>query len=153
MRTYGHTDYLRLVGIFVTAGSVLVGSLVVVTLTSAGVSQLNTYFWATIATAALLSPNISLIPGCLGLVRDPETSTGVWVFFFNIGSVYHLLRPSHNELVALESRMASDRNILDTGHLRTISVRAHADGAQVNQHRPPYKAMLRTSFSCRKWWS
>lgn len=87
MRTYEHADYLRLFGIFVAAGSVLAGSLVVVALASAGVAHQNTYFWATIATAALLSPNVyPLIPASVGLVRDPEASTRAWVFSIILGS-------------------------------------------------------------------
>jgi hypothetical protein len=80
-RVDSHVDQLRLVGVFVAVGSALAGCLCVLTLLSAGVSPSSTYIWATVIAAFVLSPNMyPLIPQTLALVRDPEASTGAWIF-------------------------------------------------------------------------
>lgn len=69
------------------AGSVLVGCLVILALQSAAAAHSSAYLLASAATAAVLSPNVyPLIPGALSLVRDPETSTGAWVFLVILAS-------------------------------------------------------------------
>ena len=80
-RVYSHADQLRLLGIFVAAGSALAGSLCALTLLSAGVSPSSAYLWATVIAASSLLPNLyPLIPQTVGLVRDPQASTRAWIF-------------------------------------------------------------------------
>ena len=80
-RVFSQVDRNRLLGIFVAAGSVLVGCMTVLTLSSAQAPSSTTYFWASLAAVSILPPNVyPLIPHTYGYWRDPETRTNGWVF-------------------------------------------------------------------------
>jgi len=87
-RVFSYVDQVRLVGIFLAAGSVLVGCLAVLTLSSAEVSSATTYAWASFAAVSILSPNVyPLVPHTYGFWRDPEISTRGWVFAIVMGQL------------------------------------------------------------------
>ena len=75
-RVYSSADKIRIEGILLLAGSVLVGSLCVLTLTGAGLSAPATFGWASLVAAALQFPNFftGFSRGYV-LVKSPESST------------------------------------------------------------------------------
>jgi hypothetical protein len=80
-RVFSQVDQDRLLGIFVAAGSVLVGCMTVLTLSSAQAPSSTTYVWASLAAVLILPPNVHpLISHTYSYWRDPETRTNGWVF-------------------------------------------------------------------------
>jgi len=82
-RTYAATESFRIEGIFLMAGSVMVGSLCALTLTGAGSSTTSAYRWASLVVAPVLLGSLfrAVSPG-FALVKDPESSSSPWIHAF-----------------------------------------------------------------------
>lgn len=75
-RKYSDPDRVRLLAIFLSAGCVLVGSLCVLTLTSADWSSGQSYRWSGLSAAAVLIPSFyAVIPQSYGFAKDPDATT------------------------------------------------------------------------------
>ncbi|MFT5442727.1 MAG: hypothetical protein ACI8W3_001771 [Myxococcota bacterium] len=75
-RKYSDPDRVRILSIFLSAGCVLVGSLCVLTLMSAGWSLGQSYRWSGLSAAAVLIPSFyAVIPQSYAFAKDPDATT------------------------------------------------------------------------------
>jgi hypothetical protein len=82
-REYATTERVRLDGILLMTGSVLMGSLCVLTLTGAGTSASATYAWASAVSGALQALHLSPRRAyrSYSLVTSSESSTSGWIYW------------------------------------------------------------------------
>jgi molybdopterin molybdotransferase len=104
-RKYGEIDLIRLMVLFLSAGSVVAGSLAVLTIASYGLDHSTVY--------SIVSAGLALMIGLVGVplllaahqtVKDPEIIAPIWIFA--IGVLYFLaveILFLHNAIVVRES--------------------------------------------------
>ena len=75
-RSYSSGDLIRIESIFLSAGSVLLGTLCALTLCGAGFSDAAAYEWSSLVAASMLSPFFyRLTPRAIKLARDTAATT------------------------------------------------------------------------------
>jgi len=86
-RDYGTIDLIRLMVLFLSAGSVVAGSLGIFTLASYGLDEATIYSIVSIALALLLGiVGVPLMLAAYRTVKDPNVVAPTWVFV--VGIVY-----------------------------------------------------------------
>lgn len=89
-REYGKIDLIRLMVLFLAAGSVVAGSLAVLTLASYGIDDATNFSVVSAALALILGvAGVPLLLAAYRTVKDPEIVAPTWVFA--IGIIYLLI--------------------------------------------------------------
>ena len=84
-REYGKIDLIRLMVLFLSAGSVVAGSLAVLTLASYGLDDVTSYSIVSTVLALILGiTGVPLLLAAYRTVKDPKVVAPIWVFVTGI---------------------------------------------------------------------
>jgi hypothetical protein len=84
-RDYGRIDLIRLMVLFLSAGSVVAGSLAILTLGSYGLNDATNYSIVSAVLASILGiAGMPLLLAAYRTVKDPQIVAPIWVFIFGI---------------------------------------------------------------------